>query len=55
MNNLNLINSKNKKNLFMFISLDISQVQVFNLSLIIKQVKLKHNNIFMNKLTNMRA
>ena len=39
----------------MFVSLDTSQAQVFSLSKIIKQVKIKHNKMFMNKLTNMRA
>ena len=32
-----------------------SQVQDLSLGLIIKRTKLKHNNVFANKLVNMRA
>ena len=43
------------KSLFMFVLYKTSQVQTLSLSSIIKQVKFKHNNVFMNKLMNMRA
>ena len=49
------LNFESRKNLFIFICLVNKLSSNLTLGSIIKQIKLKHNNVFVNKLVNIKA